>query len=210
MCVALLIFATIAAVARICTLRRTLPHTMNLTAIATLAAITLSAPLFAGESKLQTIPLKDIDGKETSLKEFAGKVVLAVNVASKCGNTPQYAGLQSLSEKLKEKGLVVVGFPCNDFGAQEPGTNDEIKAFCSTSYKVTFPMMDKLHVKGPEQHALYKELTGQGAAFPGNVKWNFGKFLIGRDGNVVARFEPNVEPNNAKLVKAIEAALAKK
>ena len=184
---------------------------MNILSLATLAAgITLTASLVAGESKLQTIPLKDIDGKETSLKAFAGKVVLAVNVASQCGNTPQYAGLQSLYEKFKDKGLVVVGFPCNDFGAQEPGSNAEIKKFCSANYSVTCPMMDKGHVKGPEQHALYTELTGPGAAFPGNVRWNFGKFLIGPDGTVIARFEPDVEPDDAKLVKAVEDALPKK
>lgn len=184
---------------------------MNILHLAALAAtVTLSATLLADEAKLQTIPLKDIDGKETSLKAFAGKVVLAVNVASHCGNTPQYSRLQSLYEKFKDKGLVVVGFPCNDFGAQEPGTNAEIKTFCSSKYSVDFPMMDKLHVKGPEQHPLYKELTGPGAAFPGNVKWNFGKFLIGRDGTVLARFEPGVEPDDASVVKAIEDALAKK
>ena len=184
---------------------------MKLTSLLTLtAAITLSASLFAGESKLQSIPLKDIDGKDTSLKAFAGKVVLAVNVASRCGNTPQYKGLQSLQDKLKDKGLVVVGFPCNDFGAQEPGSNSQIKEFCSTKYQVTFPMMDKLHVKGPEQHPLYKELTGPGAAFPGDVRWNFGKFLISPEGGVIARFEPNVKPEDPKLVKAIEDALAKK
>ena len=158
-------------------------------------------------------PLSGVDGNPL-LRIFQptgrGKVVLAVNVASRCGNTPQYAGLQSLFEKYKEQGLVVVGFPCNDFGKQEPGTNAEVKEFCSTKYKVTFPMMDKLHVKGPEQHALYKALTGEGAAFPGDVKWNFGKFLIARDGSVAARFEPGVEPDDAKVTKAIEDALAKK
>ena len=183
---------------------------MKLPAIVTLAAVSLSSALFAGETPVQKIPLKDIDGKDTSLKAFAGKVVLAVNVASHCGNTKQYAGLQSLSDKLKDKGLVVVGFPCNDFGAQEPGSNDEIKTFCSTKYSVTFPMMDKLHVKGPEQHPLYKELSGPGSAFPGDVKWNFGKFLIGRDGSILARFEPGVKPDDAALVKAIDDALAKK
>ena len=184
---------------------------MNILHIAALAVtVTLSTSLFAGESALQGIPLKDIDGKDTSLKAFAGKVVLAVNVASHCGNTPQYSGLESLYGKLKDKGLVVVGFPCNDFGAQEPGSNADIKTFCTSKYSVTFPMMDKLHVKGPEQHPLYKELTGPGAAFPGNVKWNFGKFLIGRDGKVIARFEPGAGPDDAKIVKAIEDALAKK
>ncbi len=176
-----------------------------------LLALALTATAsHADDAKLSAIPLKDIDGKETSLKAFAGKVVLAVNVASRCGNTPQYAGLQALFEKYKAQGLVVVGFPCNDFGAQEPGTNADVKEFCTTKYSVTFPMMDKLHVKGAEQHALYKELTGAGAAFPGDVKWNFGKFLIARDGTVAARFEPGVQPSDAKLTKAIEDALAKK
>jgi glutathione peroxidase len=184
---------------------------MNILHIAALAVtVTLSASLLAEEPKLQSIPIKDIDGKETSLKAFAGKVVLAVNVASQCGNTPQYAGLQSLYEKLKDKGLVVVGFPCNDFGAQEPGTNAEIKSFCSSNYSVTFPIMDKVHVTGPEQHPLFKELTGPGAAFPGDIRWNFGKILIGRDGKVLARFEPDVEPDDAQIMKAIEDALAKK
>ena len=184
---------------------------MKLTSLLTLAAaFTLAAPLLADDPKLQAIPLKDIDGKDTSLKAFSGKVVLAVNVASRCGNTKQYTGLQALHDKLKDKGLVIVGFPCNDFGAQEPGSNTEIKEFCTSKYAVTFPMMDKLHVKGPEQHPLYKELTGPGSAFPGDVKWNFGKFLIGTDGKVIARFEPGVKPEDPKLVKAIEDALAKK
>ena len=183
---------------------------MKLTSLLTLAAaFTLAAPLLADDPKLQAIPLKDIDGKDTSLKAFAGKVVLAVNVASRCGNTKQYTGLQALHDKLKDKGLVIVGFPCNDFGAQEPGSNTEIKEFCTSKYAVTFPMMDKLHVKGPEQHPLYKELTGPGSAFPGDVKWNFGKFLIGADGKVIARFEPGVKPEDPKLVKAIEDALTR-
>ena len=183
-------------------------HILHLAALA--VTVTLSTSLLADEPKLQTIPLKDIEGKETSLKAYAGKVVLAVNVASQCGNTPQYAGLQSLYEKLKDKGLVVVGFPCTDFGAQEPGTTAEIKSFCTSNYSVTFPMMDKVQVKGAEQHPLFAELTGPGAAFPGNIRWNFGKFLIGRDGKVIARFEPGVEPGDAQFAKAIEDALAKK
>ena len=175
-----------------------------------LALTLLALPAMAEDPKLYSIPLKDIDGKDTSLKAYAGKVVLAVNVASRCGNTPQYTQLQALFDKHKDSGLVVVGFPCNDFGAQEPGTNEEVKEFCSTKYKVTFPMMDKVHVKGSEQHALYKELSGPGSAFPGDVKWNFGKFLIGRDGKVIARFEPNVKPDSAAVTKAVEEALAKK
>ncbi len=179
-------------------------------ALAAAAIVTLTVSAFAQEAKLQSIPLKDIDGKDTSLKAFAGKVVLAVNVASHCGNTPQYAGLEALYAKYKEQGLVVMGFPCNDFGAQEPGTNTEVKEFCTSKYRVTFPMMDKLHVKGAEQHPLYKELSGPGSAFPGDVKWNFGKFLIGRDGKVVARFEPKTQPDSADVTKAIDEALAKK
>jgi glutathione peroxidase len=195
-----------------CILAETIIHrAMNILSLSTLAAaITLGTSLLAGEAKILSIPLKDIDGKPTSLKAFEGKVILAVNVASQCGNTPQYSGLQALHEKYKDKGLVVVGFPCNDFGAQEPGTNGQIKQFCSSNYQVTFPLMDKIHVKGPEQHPLYSELTGPGSPFPGNVKWNFGKFLIGRDGRVLARFEPGTEPDDAQVIKAIETALAKK
>ncbi len=172
-----------------------------------LATVALAVTASAEPPKIYSIPLKDIDGKDTSLNAFAGKVVLAVNVASRCGNTPQYEGLQSLFEKNKDKGLVVVGFPCNDFGKQEPGTEAEVKEFCSTTYKVTFPMMGKVHVKGPEQHPLYKELT---TALPGDVKWNFGKFLIGRDGKVLARFEPGLSPDDEKITKAIADALAAK
>jgi glutathione peroxidase len=164
----------------------------------------------AAEKSILDIPLKDIDGKDTSLKAYQGKVLLVVNVASRCGLTKQYTELQALHEKFKDQGFSVLGFPCNDFGAQEPGTNEEIKTFCSTKYQVTFPMFDKLHVKGPEQHALYHELTGKEGAFPGDVKWNFGKFLIGRDGKPVERFEPRTTPDDAGLVAAIEKALGAK
>ncbi len=164
----------------------------------------------AAEKSILDIPLKDIDGKDTSLKAYQGKVLLVVNVASRCGLTKQYTELQALHEKFKDQGFSVLGFPCNDFGAQEPGTNEEIKTFCTTKYQVTFPMFDKLHVKGPEQHALYQQLTGKEGAFPGDVKWNFGKFLIGRDGKPVQRFEPRTTPDDAALVAAIEKALAEK
>ena len=170
----------------------------------------LVATAALAESKLYEIPLKDIDGKDTSLKAYSGKVLLIVNVASRCGNTPQYKGLEALQQKYKEQGFTVLGFPCNDFGAQEPGSNAEIKEFCSKNYAVTFPMFDKVHVKGPQQHPLYKELTGKEAAFPGDVKWNFGKFLVGRDGKVIKRFEPGVKPEAPQVVQAIEAALASK
>ena len=164
----------------------------------------------AAETSIQDIPLKDIDGKDTSLKAYQGKVLLVVNVASKCGLTKQYTVLQALHEKFKDQGFTVLGFPCNDFGAQEPGTNEEIKTFCSTKYSVSFPMFDKLHVKGPEQHALYSALTGKGGAFPGEVKWNFGKFLIGKDGKPLQRFEPRTPPNAPAVVAAIEKAIAAK
>ena len=161
--------------------------------------------LFAGS--LDSIPFKTIDGTDTSLKAYAGKAILVVNVASRCGNTPQYAGLENLYKKFGDEGFVVVGFPCNDFAGQEPGTNAEIKEFCSGKYSVTFPLMDKIHVKGPEQCPLYAALTGPAAKFPGDVKWNFGKFLIARDGSVIARFEPGVKPEDPKVVAAITDAL---
>lgn len=177
-----------------------------------LLALMLSASvaIAADPKSILDIPLKDIDGKDTSLNAYKGKVLLVVNVASQCGLTPQYEALQALHEKFKDAGLVVCGFPCNDFGAQEPGTNAEIKTFCVENYKVSFPMFDKIHVKGSEQHPLYAALTGQDGAFPGNVKWNFGKFLIGRDGSPLKRFEPQTEPTDAEVVSAIEEALAKK
>jgi len=159
------------------------------------------------ESPLQNIPLKDINGADTTLKAYAGKVILLVNVASKCGNTPQYAGLQALYEKYKEKGFVIIGVPSNDFAAQEPGTPEEIKAFCTQNYGVTFPLMAKVHVKGKDKCPLYAALTGSGAPFPGEVKWNFGKFLIDRNGQVIKRFEPGVKPETPEVVQAIETAL---
>src|SRR2546422_3769922 len=144
---------------------------------------------------LYDIPLKDINGKTTSLKAYKGKTILVVNVASKCGLTPQYSALEALHKKFKDKGLAVLGFPCNDFAGQEPGTNDEIKEFCASKYNVTFALFDKLHVKGPEQHPLYAALTGGQSPFPGDVKWNFGKFLISKDGKILKRFEPQTTPD---------------
>ncbi|HYE32874.1 MAG TPA: glutathione peroxidase [Methylomirabilota bacterium] len=156
------------------------------------------------------VKTKDIDGKDVTLDKYKGQVLLVVNVASKCGLTPQYKALQAVHDKYKDKGFTVLAFPCNQFGGQEPGTNEEIKEFCSTKYNVTFPVMDKLDVNGPNRHALYKELAGESAAFPGDIKWNFGKFLIGRDGKVLARFEPKTTPDDPEVTKAIEAALAAK
>lgn len=148
--------------------------------------------------------MKNIDGQETSLAKFKGKVVLVVNVASQCGYTPQYAGLEALYEKYKDRGLVLIGVPANNFGQQEPGTNEEIKQFCSRKFNVTFPMMAKVSVKGADITPLYQYLT---AAQGGDVKWNFTKFLVGKDGKVIGRFEPNVAPQSPELTAAVEQAL---
>lgn len=145
------------------------------------------------------------DGKEKSLKDYKGNVLLIVNVASKCGNTPQYAGLEKLYEKYKDQGLQVLGFPCNQFGAQEPGTMEEIQNFCTTNYGVTFPIFNKLEVKGPGQAPLYAKLTKTEPV--GDISWNFEKFLVGRDGNVIARFTPKTKPEDPAVVAKIEQAL---
>jgi glutathione peroxidase len=155
------------------------------------------------------IPLKDIKGQPASLDAYKGQVLLLVNVASKCGHTPQYTGLEALSQKYKDKGVRVLGFPCNDYGGQEPGTNEEIVHFCSTKYNVTFTLFDKLHCKGPEQHALYALLTGKSSPFPGDVAWNFEKFVIAKDGTIAARFKSAVKPDAPELIAAIEKELAK-
>jgi glutathione peroxidase len=175
--------------------------------LATIMTTTLS--LHAADS-LYDIPLKDIDGKNATLKPYAGKVLLLVNVASHCGFTPQYTALEALHQKYAAQGLVVCGFPCNQFGGQEPGTDAEIKEFCTSKYSVTFPMFDKLEVNGANRHPLYVALAGQGSPFPGNIKWNFTKFLIGRDGKILNRFDSRVKPDSAEVTKAIEAALAAK
>jgi len=136
--------------------------------------------------------------------------LLIVNVASKCGYTPQYKGLEATYKKYKDQGLVVLGFPCNDFGSQEPGSNEEIKTFCSDNYSVTFPLFDKLHVKGAQQHPLYTALSGKDSPYPGDVKWNFGKFLVGRDGKIIKRWDSAAKPESKEVTEAIEAALATK
>src|SRR5437867_2319238 len=148
--------------------------------------------------------VKDIDGNDYDLAQLKGKVVLIVNVASKCGFTPQYKGLENLYEANKDKGLVIVGFPANNFRGQEPGTNEEIKQFCSSKYNVTFPMMSKISVKGDDKHPLYQMLTKEKS----EVTWNFNKFLIGRDGKLIEHFDSKAKPDDAKLTDAIEKALA--
>ena len=179
----------------------------NLLLLAAIMATTFSVH---AAGSLYDIPLKDIEGTGSSLKPYAGKVLLIVNVASHCGFTPQYKALETLYQKYQSQGLVVCGFPCNQFGAQEPGTDAEIKQFCTSKYSVTFPMFDKLEVNGANRHPLYVTLAGADSPFPGNIKWNFTKFLIGRDGKIIARFDSKVKPDSPEAVKAIEAALAAK
>ncbi|HXQ21307.1 MAG TPA: glutathione peroxidase [Candidatus Acidoferrales bacterium] len=149
---------------------------------------------------------KTIDGNERALREYAGKVLLITNVASQCGLTPHYAGLQELYDNFRDRGLVVLGFPCNQFGAQEPGSEAEIKTFCETRYGVTFPMFAKVDVNGAARHPLYAFLTAQSTQpdGPGDIQWNFAKFLIDRSGRVAARFAPPTKPVSDEIVGAIE------
>ena len=151
-----------------------------------------------------------LEGKPVKLDAFRGKVALVVNTASQCGFTPQYAGLEKLQKQYQEKGFYVLGFPCNQFGGQEPGSNDEIKQFCSSKYNVTFPLFDKIDVNGPKRHPLYVALAGKESPYPGDIKWNFNKFLIGRDGKILKRFEPRTVPDAPEVLAAIEVALAAK
>ncbi len=174
--------------------------------LAILGCMTMTA--FASDgAKVTDQKVTNIDGKEVDLKDYEGKVVLMVNVASKCGLTPQYEQLVGLHEKFKDKGFQVLGFPANNFGGQEPGTNEEIKTFCSTKFGVEFPMFSKVSVKGDDIAPLYKELTQENGDFNGDIKWNFTKFLVGKDGKVIARFEPTVKPDAPEVVSAIEKAL---
>jgi glutathione peroxidase len=173
------------------------------------ASLALIMPSLSAAS-VHDITVNDIDGKAVKLDAYRGQVLLIVNVASECGYTSQYSGLQTLFEKYRARGLTVLGFPCNQFGGQEPGTNVEIKQFCSTKFSVTFPLFDKIDVNGPQRHPLYVLLAGKDSPFPGNVKWNFGKFLVGRDGKVIARYDSGVEPDAAELTRAVETALAAK
>jgi glutathione peroxidase len=179
-------------------------------------------------SKLQQIPLETIDNKPASLKDYDGKVLLVVNTASKCGLTPQYEGLEALYTRFRDKGLVVLGFPSNDFAGQEPGSNDEIADFCSTNFAVDFPLFSKVKVVGPQKHPLYAALTAQQPKALGSesfreklkgynmtpspepeVLWNFEKFLVARNGEPVARFSPDMAPDDVVLVSAIEGELAR-
>jgi glutathione peroxidase len=154
------------------------------------------------------IAVKTINGQEKKFSEYAGKVLLVVNVASYCGYTGQYTGLEKLNKKYRDAGLRVLGFPCNDFGAQEPGTNQEIATFCDRNYGVTFELFDKVHAKGSDKHPLYQTLTS--AVEPkGDVSWNFEKFVVGKNGEVVARFKSGTTPESSELIEVIERELAK-
>ena len=153
--------------------------------------------------------VKDIDGKDVDLSKYKGDVLLIVNTASRCGYTPQYKGLEATFEKYKAKGFTVLAFPANEFGAQEPGTDADIKTFCTSKYNVTFPIFSKIKVKGDETHPLYKYLTSKETdpKFAGDIPWNFAKFLVNRKGEVIARFEPGDKPDGEKLTAAVEKAL---
>jgi len=167
----------------------------------------MATSLFAA-SGIYGFTLNSIDGKPAPLADYKGKVVMIVNVASQCGYTPQYSALEAIYEKYKDQGFVILGFPANNFGAQEPGTNEEIKTFCSRKYSVTFPMYAKISVKGDDQAPLYGYLTKEtGAGIAGDIKWNFTKFLVDRNGNVVQRFEPAVTPDSKEVTAAIEKRL---
>jgi len=169
--------------------------------------LVMAGSLF-GSSEIYSFTLNSIDGKPAPIADYKGKVILVVNVASQCGYTPQYSALESIYEKYKDQGFVILGFPANNFGAQEPGTNEEIKTFCTRKYSVTFPIYAKISVKDPDQAPLYTFLTKEtGSGIRGDIKWNFTKFLIDRSGNVVQRFEPAVTPDSKEMTSAIEKQL---
>src|ERR1700683_4002589 len=171
------------------------------------ALLIMAGSLFAA-SGIYTFTLNSIGGQPAPLADYKGKVVLVVNVASQCGYTPQYSALEATYEKYKDQGFVILGFPANNFGAQEPGTNEEIKTFCTRKYSVTFPMYAKISVKGADQSPLYAYLTTKAnPALAGDIKWNFTKFLVDRNGIVVQRFQPDVTPDSPEVIAAIEKAL---
>ncbi len=188
---------------------------MKLTHFAVAGLLVIAGLVVAGDKKMTNaldVKMKDIDGKEVELsKKYEGKVVMLVNVASKCGLTPQYEGLEKLHEKFADKGLRIVGVPANNFGGQEPGSESDIKQFCSTKYGVKFDMLSKVSVKGDDICPLYKFLTSKetDAKFAGPITWNFEKFLVNKKGEVVARFGPKVTPEDKKVTEAIEAELTK-
>ena len=194
-----------------------LPATCFLAALATLLisrpwAVVSAQTSSSTPASVLDFTLKDIDGKDVPLAKFQGKVLLLVNTASQCGNTPQYKGLQETYQKYKDQGFEVLAFPANEFGAQEPGTDEQIKQFCAANYKVGFPLFSKIVVDGKDIHPLYKYLTSEDTnpRFAGPISWNFAKFLVNRKGEVIARFDPGVVPESPEVIGAIEKALAEK
>ncbi|MCG4451743.1 glutathione peroxidase [Pseudomonas sp. MMS21-TM103] len=159
-------------------------------------------------SAFHDLNLRALDGQELPLAPLKGRVVLVVNVASKCGLTPQYAGLEKLHQQYRAQGFTVLGLPCNQFAEQEPDSEEAIREFCSLNYGVTFPLGSKIEVNGHDRHPLYRLLAGEGAEFPGDITWNFEKFLVGQDGRVLARFSPRTVPEDPALIQAIEKALS--
>jgi glutathione peroxidase len=182
-------------------------HRFLLPALAAIALVCGAA--YAAGNTIYEFTINSIDGQPVSLDQYKGHVVMLVNVASRCGYTPQYKALESTYEKYRDRGFFIVGIPANNFGGQEPGTNQEIKTFCSTKYNVTFPMMAKVSVKGADITPLYQYLTNksENPLTGGEIQWNFTKFLIGPDGRPVARFEPEVTPDAPQVISAIETAL---
>ena len=177
---------------------------------ALIAVVSLLQIVVVRAGSIYELSLKDINGKDTTLAAYKGKVLLIVNVASRCGFTPQYKGLEAIYKKYSGQGFAVLGFPCNQFGGQEPGTDAEIVQFCTSKYDVTFPLFDKIEVNGTNRHPLYVLLAGPDAPFPGNIPWNFNKFLIGKDGKILKRFDSKVKPESPELTQAIESALTAK
>ena len=185
-------------------------HSSPMKTLALLAVLFLFQIVAARAESIHDIKVKDIDGKDATLGDYKGKVLLIVNVASKCGYTPQYKALEATYEKYNDKGFATLGFPCNQFNQQEPGSNAEILEFCTSKFGVTFPMFDKIEVNGANRHPLYVMLAGKDSPFPGDIKWNFNKFLIGKDGTIIKRFDSKVTPDSPEVIAAIEAALAAK
>jgi glutathione peroxidase len=178
--------------------------------LALLAAFALMTNFAVCAGTIYDIAVKDIDGKPATLSAYKGKVILIVNVASHCGFTPQYKALEATYNKYADQGFVILGFPCNQFGEQEPGTDEEIKQFCTSKYFITFPMFDKIEVNGANRHPLYELLAGKDSPFPGDITWNFNKFLIGKDGKILNRFDSKITPDSAEITAAIEGAIAAK
>lgn len=181
----------------------------TLAVLAVVFFLITTVTVLAGARSFHDFEMKDINGKTVPLKTYKGNVVLVVNVASKCGLTPQYKGLQAIYSKYKDKGFVVLGFPANNFMKQEPGSDADIKAFCTANYGVEFPMFSKISVKGEDIHPLYKFLTEKGTnpEFAGDIRWNFDKFLMGKDGKILKRFHPKAKPEGNEVTAAIESAL---